>query len=215
MGRGVVRAERAAFARTLLATRPDAPTLCEGWTAADLAAHVVVRERRLDADLSLLIRIESLRGWTDRVRDRERDRRPYPGLVARLARPSWPLRLLPFVDELVNDVELAVHHEDVRRGAAGWEPRPIDPALDGRLWRKLVRFAPLSFRGDRSLRVQLATPDGRRATIHAAADGATVRLVGPTIELLLYAYGRRRAARVEVTGDAEALERLRALELRA
>ncbi|MFN7150135.1 MAG: maleylpyruvate isomerase N-terminal domain-containing protein, partial [Microthrixaceae bacterium] len=25
---------------------PDVPTLCEGWTARDLAAHLVVRERR-------------------------------------------------------------------------------------------------------------------------------------------------------------------------
>jgi uncharacterized protein (TIGR03085 family) len=125
------------------------------------------------------------------------------------------LRLLPFVDDLVNDVELAVHHEDVRRGGEAWEPRPIDPALDARLWRKLVRFAPLSFRGDRGLRIELAAPDGRRAAIHASAPGPTVRLSGPTIELLLYAYGRRRAALVEIDGDAAALERLRALELRA
>ena len=26
---------------------PDEPTLCEGWTTADLAAHLVVRERDL------------------------------------------------------------------------------------------------------------------------------------------------------------------------
>jgi uncharacterized protein (TIGR03085 family) len=215
MGGRVVRAERAAFARTLLATAPDAATLCVGWTAADLAAHVVVRERRLDADLSLLIRTDRLRRWTDRVRGRERDRRPYRQLVERLARPSWPLRLLPFVDDLVNDVELAVHHEDVRRGGQAWEARPIDTALDARLWRKLTRFAPLAFRGDRSLRVELVTPDGRRAAIHASAQGPTVRLTGPTMELLLYAYGRRRAALVEVSGGAEALERLRALDLRA
>jgi uncharacterized protein (TIGR03085 family) len=215
MGMRAAREERIAFARTLLATAPDATTLCEGWTAADLAAHVVVRERRLDADLSLLIRTGRLRRWTDRVRDRERDRRPYPQLVQRLARPSWPLRLLPFVDDLVNDVELAVHHEDVRRAGEAWETRPIDPDLDARLWRKLVRFAPLSFRGDRSLRIELAAPDGRRAAIHASASGPTVRLTGPTIELLLYAYGRRRAALVEVSGDPEGLERLRALELRA
>lgn len=214
MGRGVVRAERAAFARTLLATLPDAPTLCEGWSAADLAAHVVIRERRLDADLSLLLPAAPLRRWTDRVRDRERDRRPYPDLVARVAQPSWPLRLLPFVDELVNDVELAVHHEDVRRGGDAWEPRPIEPALDARLWRKLLRLASLAFRGDRSLRVELVTPDGRRATVHASSTGPTVRLAGPTIELLLYAYGRRRAALVKVGGGDEALARLRALELR-
>ena len=31
------------------AVGPDAPTLCEGWTTRDLAAHLVVRERRPDA----------------------------------------------------------------------------------------------------------------------------------------------------------------------
>ena len=215
MGRRVVRAERTAFAQTLSTTDPDAPTLCEGWSAADLVAHVVTRERRLDADLSLLIRTDALRRWTDRVRDRERDRRSYPELVRKLARPSWPLRVLPFVDDLVNDVELAVHHEDVRRGGSSWEPRTIDPELEARLWRKLVRFAPLAFRGDRSLRIELASPDGLHVTIHAGADGPTVRLSGPTIELLLYAYGRRGVARVEVAGDDEAIARLRALELRA
>src|SRR4051812_36111592 len=38
------RRERTALRDTLRATGPDAPTLCEGWTARDLAAHVVVRE---------------------------------------------------------------------------------------------------------------------------------------------------------------------------
>ena len=33
---------------------PDVPTLCEGWTARDLAAHLVVRERRPDAALGIL-----------------------------------------------------------------------------------------------------------------------------------------------------------------
>jgi uncharacterized protein (TIGR03085 family) len=215
MGRRVVPAERAALARTLLDTPPDAPTLCEGWTTADLAAHVVIRERRLDADLSILVRIAPLRRWTDRVRLRERDRRPYRELAEKVGRPSWPLRLLPLLDEAVNDVELAVHHEDVRRGRPGWAPRPIDPALDARLWRRLTRFAPLAFRRDRALRVELATPDGRRATVHASAAGPTVRLTGPTIELLLYAYGRRGAATVDVDGDEEGIARLRRLELRA
>lgn len=38
--------ERLLLADLLEAAGPDAPTLCEGWNARDLAAHVVVRERR-------------------------------------------------------------------------------------------------------------------------------------------------------------------------
>ena len=30
-------------------TGPDGPTLCEGWQTRDLAAHLVLRERRPDA----------------------------------------------------------------------------------------------------------------------------------------------------------------------
>ena len=43
------REERLALCALLDETGPDAPTLCEGWTTGDLAAHLVLRERRPDA----------------------------------------------------------------------------------------------------------------------------------------------------------------------
>lgn len=43
--------ERSALVETFHQVGPDAPTLCERWTTRDLAAHLVVRERRLDATL--------------------------------------------------------------------------------------------------------------------------------------------------------------------
>jgi len=36
--------ERLELCDLLLELGPDAPTLCEGWTTADLAAHLVLRE---------------------------------------------------------------------------------------------------------------------------------------------------------------------------
>ena len=33
----------------------DAPTLCEGWTTLDLAAHLVAREARADAAVGLVV----------------------------------------------------------------------------------------------------------------------------------------------------------------
>ena len=42
----VAAAERAALLDLLERLGPDAPTLCEGWATHDLAAHLVVRERR-------------------------------------------------------------------------------------------------------------------------------------------------------------------------
>lgn len=43
------RRERRALVATFREVGPQAPTLCEGWNTTDLAAHLVVRERRLDA----------------------------------------------------------------------------------------------------------------------------------------------------------------------
>ena len=48
--------ERLALADALLAAGPDAPTVCEGWPTRDLAAHVVLRERRPDAALGILLK---------------------------------------------------------------------------------------------------------------------------------------------------------------
>ena len=45
----LAESERALFADLLAEVGPDAPTLCGDWTTRDLAAHLVVRERRLDA----------------------------------------------------------------------------------------------------------------------------------------------------------------------
>ena len=61
------RTERAAFADTLEEAGPDAPTLCTGWTTRDLAAHLVLRERRPDAAMGILIK--GVAGHTQRVQD--------------------------------------------------------------------------------------------------------------------------------------------------
>ena len=40
------RSERRSLAALLRTLGPDAPTLCEGWDARDLAVHLVIRDRR-------------------------------------------------------------------------------------------------------------------------------------------------------------------------
>ena len=49
-------------------------------------------------------------------------------------RPAWSPSRIGRVDEAVNGAELFVHHEDVRRGRPGWEPRGADETRDGALW---------------------------------------------------------------------------------
>ena len=74
--------ERNALCDLLLSVGPDAPTLCEGWTAADLAAHLITRERRPDAAAGLVV--TALAGYTDRVQRGVRDAKEWPDLVAQL-----------------------------------------------------------------------------------------------------------------------------------
>src|SRR5689334_20030054 len=132
----IAQSERAELADLFQALGPDAPTLCSGWTTADLAAHLVVRERRPDSLPG--IRLSALAPWTERVRVGARDR-GYDRLISELR--SGPPRLSPFglpgVDGLANSVEMFVHHEDVRRAQDGWEPRPLDPSVHKALWRTL------------------------------------------------------------------------------
>jgi uncharacterized protein (TIGR03085 family) len=205
-----LRRERSALADTLLSVGPGAPTLCAGWDAGDLAAHVVVRERRPDADLSLLLPWGVLRRWTDRVRDRVRGRTPFGELVEKV-RCGSIFTKPALVEETFNLSELYVHHEDVRRGDGPAPPRAIPPEMGAALWRRLRRLAPLSFRGDRALRIDLVTPDGRAARIHPRGSGPIVTITGEPLELLLYAFGRRDAAFVEIAGNDESVARLEAL----
>ena len=49
----IATTERQAFSDALLQVGADAPTLCAGWTAYDLASHCWVRERSVKALLGI------------------------------------------------------------------------------------------------------------------------------------------------------------------
>ncbi|GAB3892240.1 hypothetical protein GCM10027612_39450 [Microbispora bryophytorum subsp. camponoti] len=115
--------ERAALCDLLDRLGPGAPTLCEGWSTEDLAAHLVLRERRLDAAPG--IALPFLAGYTASVQDRITRSHSYPELVGlvRHGPPRWtPYGLVPRLDEIVNTIELFIHHEDVRRAQAAGSP---------------------------------------------------------------------------------------------
>jgi hypothetical protein len=59
--------------------------------------------------------------------------------------PALSVFRVPGMDERLNTVEYFVHHEDVRRGADGWEPRDIGAGLTEYLWQRL-RSARYIFR---------------------------------------------------------------------
>jgi uncharacterized protein (TIGR03085 family) len=205
--------ERLALAALLDQTGPDAPTLCAGWQTRDLAAHVVLRERRPDAGAGMIG--GPLAGYTARVQRQYLGKYSYPELIALFK--AGPPRLSPFAipgfDETVNTVEYFVHHEDVRRAAAGWTERELPAELADALWKRLkgsrlfLRSAPTGIvfaRADASGPADTATP----LTAKNATPSVTV--TGPPAELTLWSMGRVTAARVTLDGPDEAVARLTA-----
>jgi uncharacterized protein (TIGR03085 family) len=202
---GVAQDERRLLTELFDEVGPDAPTLCDPWRTRDLAAHLVLRERRPDAAAGILAK--PLAGHTQRVQDAYAAR-PWDELVG-LVRVGPP-RFSPYalVDELVNSVEYFVHHEDVRRARDGWEPRSPDPVRDALLWRRLAPTARLMYRKS-PVGVVLRRPDGEVVVARRGAN--PVVLTGQVSELVVHVFGRA-AARVEYDGEDGAVRLVRGLD---
>jgi len=204
------RDERAALSALLAETGPAAPTLCEGWRTADLAAHLVLRESKPVAAAGVLG--GPLAGHTERTRQALLARYSYPQLVERIRTgpPASSVFRLPGVDERLNVVEFFVHHEDVRRGAGSWRPRDLDPGLTEVLWQRL-RGSRLVFRrapvGIELVRDDQPAP-GQRVRITAKARTPVVTVTGTPAELTMWSMGRVSAARVRLDGSEPDLAKL-------
>jgi uncharacterized protein (TIGR03085 family) len=200
--------ERAALCALFLDLGPDAPTLCGDWTTADLAAHLVVRERAPLAAPGILLggRFE---GTTERLMARELDRHGYEGVVERVRTgpPPGPMAIRP-VGRLANTIEYVVHHEDVRRPAGGG-PRPDDAELQDAVWALLRRAARLLVAPGKlgSTALQLVRPGHDPVRASGKGDGGAV-LTGDPVEILLYLYGRKQVAHVDLTGTPEAITKV-------
>ena len=201
--------ERARLCELFLEVGPDAPTLCEGWTTADLAAHLVVRERdpRSGPGLMLGGRFEA---YTNKLMEREKAR-GYETVVERVRSgpPPVPWKI-PGLRDLLNMQEYFVHHEDVRR-PNGRGPRTDVPELQEAIWRNLRRGARFQLRKVKGVGVELAWPG--HETMTARRGEPIVRVEGDPGELLLRLMGRRSAAQVDVQGDPDAVAAFERVEL--
>jgi uncharacterized protein (TIGR03085 family) len=174
---------------------PDAPTLCEGWTTEDLAAHLVVRERHPTAAGGILI--PALEQRTEQFMDREKAS-GYARLVDRVRNgPPFGPFAVPGLRTLINLQEYVVHHEDVRR-ANGMGPRTDRRDLQDALWGNLRHGARFLLRKVKGATVRLQRPDGDAVT---TGHGPEVVLTAEPVDLILYLFGRDAAAQVEITGD--------------
>ncbi|MFC0108846.1 TIGR03085 family metal-binding protein [Kibdelosporangium aridum] len=201
---GLASDERERLSILLEEVGPDAPTLCEGWQTKDLAAHLVLRDRRPDAAGGIML--SSLAARTQRVQD-EFAAKPWDELVGlvRTGPPRWSPFSIGVLNDLVNGAEYFIHHEDVRRAVPGWQPRPSDAARDEQLWRTL-RFASRRAYHRSVVGVLLRRPDGE--TIVGKRGPNSVTISGEPGELLLHAFGRDEA-RVEFSGDEVAVAEIK------
>lgn len=180
----------------MLELGPDAPTLCEGWTTFDLAAHLMLREHFRRSSPSGLARARTM---------------GFESVVARLQQgaPLIPWRL-PRLRRLLNGTEYFIHHEDVRR-ANGMPRRAGRPDLEALAWGTAGYFGRRIWRAMKPYGLELRRPDGahRRFGTPPAAI-----VSGEATELVLYGSGRRAAAEVAVSGAAAAMARLQQTDVR-
>jgi uncharacterized protein (TIGR03085 family) len=182
---------------------PSAVTLLDGWTAHDLAAHLVLRERDLVAAPCLVLP-GPFQSFAERRRIRLAERRDFSWLVSRVrSGPPPGFFRIGWVRSFPNLNEFFVHHEDVRR-ANGRDPRTLSSELDAALWRNVRRGSRYLGRRLRDAGLEIEwVGTSERATVRRGRP--TARLSGLPGELLLYVFGRRSAAHVAVTGPAEAI----------
>ena len=136
------QSERAELADLFDQVGPDAPTLCEGWTTHDLAAHLWIRETDpVGAAASWHVRWPASwsGGWP---RPRRAGRTPSSSTRSATRPARFSVFAIPGVDEGANTIEYFVHHEDVRRGGAAPETvRELGEDVEGWLWRRLKLLA--------------------------------------------------------------------------
>lgn len=205
-----VQVERRSLATTFAETDPEQPTLCEGWTARHLLAHLVQRERQPLARMAdqLSRRDPGREKHLGKLVDGARTPEGYEALLARFAQGPSRWSPMGWADEAVNFLEYVIHHEDVRRGGAPpLGPRELPGEEEQAIWERLRSVSRLGLRRA-PVGVTMALPSGPRQLVHRGEDG--VVLTGDPVELLLYTSGRSRAARVELTGTPRSVERFEA-----
>jgi len=195
------QAERAELCNLFEEVGPDAPTLCGDWTTRDLAAHLVMRERRPDGAVGIVF--SKAAGYADKVQSKIADT-DWAELVStvRSGPPIWSPTRIGAIDKLANTVEFFVHHEDVRRGGEGWEVRPLDPELEAALTSVLSKMAKQLTKSS-PVGIVLEPTDGEPIVAKDAEPSVTVR--GPIGELVMFVYGRQANSRVELFGDDESV----------
>ncbi|WP_425309391.1 maleylpyruvate isomerase family mycothiol-dependent enzyme [Ammonicoccus fulvus] len=192
-----LRDERyALFCETLSSVEPSAPTLCDGWTVHDLAAHVWLIKR--DPAGWPGMALPFLAHVTDARLAAIKDRWSYAALIDRLREHGPGIAAMPgdgFEGHRHALGEYVIHTEDIRR-PNDLPPLPDTPALRNALWRR-VGVAARILRGRGRDGLILQRPQGGDVIVVRGRPGGS-SVIGEPIEVLLWVYGRESAAAVEI-----------------
>ena len=199
----VAAAERAALCDTFDEVGPDAPTLCSPWLTRDLAAHLVLRERRPDLAFGMWVPMLS-----ERLEREQADLAAgtdWAELVDRVrgGPPVWHPTQIGLIDDAFNTLEFFIHHEDVLRAEPDFTARELPPEIADGVWTALKRMSKVLFRRfDAGL--VLAAPGFGRVAVKPPSKKGSVTVTGAPGELALLAFGRARVADYEARGSKKA-----------
>ena len=192
-----VRSQRLAVAdllESLDAAQWQHPSLCEGWTVQDVAAHLTLQEVSVLDGLRMVARSP---GGMNRV-IREAARRRAAGtsraeLVAAIRASAGRRRHNAGLSYLETLIDALVHGQDIARPLGRPLPMPPDAAAlaAAQVWRKGWPFHPRR----RLAGLRLVATD----TEWAAGEGSEVR--GTIGQLLLVLTGRGAAVVEDLDGD--------------
>ena len=205
----VVAELRSSLAEVLLLAGPAAPTLCSGWSARDLAAHLVVREHRPDAAVGMVI--PAFARYTARAQAAVAAG-SFVDVVATFAAgpPLFSPFRIPVVAQLADPAEFAIHREDVRRAEPDWQPLAPDPVLFDVLWQRLRTIGAMTTRRSQiGIRVLRTDAPGNLVLNRRQPQ---VILRGDPLEILLRLAGRAEV-NLEVIGDDAAVRAFNAAQL--
>jgi uncharacterized protein (TIGR03085 family) len=192
--------ERHLLCDLFLELGPDVPTLCEGWTAFDLATHLVVRERSLRGAPGIVLgdKVKALAEQTKMAQERERAK-GFPAVVG-LIRHGPPI-VTKLISRFINLNEFVIHHEDLRR-ANGLGPRQGIDDLQDALWSQYRHTARMTPGLPKGFGMVLQRPGGDTITTGKAPS---VTVTGDPVEIGLYLFGRHGASQATLSGDPSAV----------
>jgi uncharacterized protein (TIGR03083 family) len=192
-----IRTQRLAVAdllESLDAAQWQQPSLCEGWTVQDVAAHLTLQEVSVLDGLRMVVR--SPGGMNQVIRQAARRRAAgssRPELVAAIRASADRRRHNAGLSCLETLVDALVHSQDIARPLGRTLPVPPDAAAlaAAQVWRKGWPFYPR--RRLAGLRLVATDSDW------AAGDGREIR--GTIGDLLLVLTGRAAAVLDDLDGD--------------